>query len=290
MATPSSFCLDCRTALHNDDVCDGGDDHRVVSLARSGAHEALVTVTWGNAQSRELDQQRRRQLERAWDLGALGVFFATMLVAWLLTGVSFWFLAAPFAALVAMAVVYSRLGGEGRKQLPIGGVALLGDGSLYGRGEIDGEPTLRSPATGTACLAYALELHLEGSGEARAMYRDAVTCGFDIQLEDGSLARVPRGRIRFAGPMRQAIDVDNRELDSYLAELDERRAPDSDYDPFRYNVVYEAVLLPGDRIELLSPFEPRLSAAAPTTLYRNSMPSVLVPRTIPRIRQLTSTV
>jgi len=236
----------------------------------------------------------QRQIQRAEGAVALLTVIAcalTLFGAWVITGSVTWLHA---IAAVATGTVGLHLGlrtvRQTSRQFPVGATNLLDAAKLNGCGEVIGESTLCSPATGTLCVAYAVELRLAGNGQDRVMYRDAVTSGFEIQLDDGSRARVPKGRIRLVGDMREAMDLDNPELESYLAEIDGRRRPDTPYDPFRYNVVYESLVLPGDRIELLSAFEPRVNAKAPSTLYRKSMPSVLWPRTVPRIRQLTSTI
>ncbi len=289
MSHPICFCLDCRTALHGDHVCDQDDDHRVVSLAARGAHEELVAAAWGKANVREAEHRQAIRVDQ------LIVTVTTIVLVLGLVGV--WLLAAltlPHITGVVAAALATMFGGShllrARRPFPVGATKLLESAQLNGCGEVTGTSTLCSPATATLCVAYALELHWEGDGQDRVMYRDAVTCGFEVELDDGSVAHIPKGRIRIIGDMRQTMDVDLPELESYLAEVDARRAPDSPYDPFRHNVVYEAVVLPGDRIELLSGFEPRLSGSAPPTLYRKSMPSVLWPQTVPTIRQLTSTV
>lgn len=290
MSHPVCFCLDCRTALHDDDVCDANKDHRVVRLNQRGAHEELVAVAWGAASVRESERAMAQRSDQALVL-LTGFILATgLLGVWLITSA----LTLPHIVgvmIVAMGVLFGGAYTLRRnRNFPVGGTPLLEGRTGGAGGEVTGRPNVYSPATATLCVAYGIELHLEGDGADRVMYRDGFTCGFDVELDDGSLARVPPGRIRIVGDMRQAIDLDNPELEAYLAEVDSRRAPDSPYDPFRYNVVYEAVVLPGDRIELLSTFEPRVAANAPAPLYRKSMPSVLWPNKVPCIRQLTSTI
>ena len=290
MSHPVCFCLDCRTALHGDDVCDASDDHRVVKLDQSGAHEELVAVAWGAASVRESERAMAQRSDQALVLLTLFILLTGLVGVWLITSA----LTLPHIIGVMVAAMGVLFGGafvlRRNRSFPLGAQPLLPSGSARGCGEVAGRARVCSPATATLCIAYGIELHLEGDGADRIMYRDGFTCGFEVDLDDGSLARVPPGRIRIVGELRQAMDLDNPELEAYLAEVDSRRAPDSPYDPFRYNVVYEAIILPGDRVELLSAFEPRLAANAPAPLYRKSMPSVLWPNNVPRIRQITSTV
>jgi hypothetical protein len=143
---------------------------------------------------------------------------------------------------------------------------------------------LAAPASGAECLAFAVELHFVGYWGDRVMYRDAVTAGFDVVLGDGRVARVPPGRIRVLGPVRQVIDVDERALERYLIRVDRQHEPGRAFDPLRYNVVAELVVLPGDRVELVSRFEPEPSVCTLAPSYRDPQPAVWVPRGVPVVR------
>jgi hypothetical protein len=293
----TAICVDCRTALFSGEGCDVDGDHAVVSLRDDGGREALLCATWGPAEVR-LGQARRAS--RVENLGmTIGVsgFAAGLVLAWvvspaigILTGLG---------SLAAMGMASYRPGDE---TYPVGARLALGDGGKRGpRGGVRGEPALLSPVAGLECVGYAVELRLLSRGEERVMYRDAVTCGFEIELDDGERARVPPGRVRLLGPLRQVVDFDNPGIERYLRGTEARgQAPPpwmsgdtsvpgeripSLLDPLRYDVVAEATISPGDRVELASPFEPEVSGHEETG-YRDPAPTVLTPRGVPVLRLL----
>ena len=133
-------------------------------------------------------------------------------------------------------------------------------------------------------MAYALELHYEGSFGTRVMYRDAVCVGFDLELGDRQVARVPAGRIRLFGSVDQTVDFDNLEVERHIAAFDEKRSGRNGFDPLRYNIVYEQLLMAGDRVLLANDLEPTIDPDALPPHYRESMANYLAPRGIPRLR------
>ncbi len=159
-------------------------------------------------------------------------------------------------------------------------------GGLQPKGQVDGCEFAFSPATGTPCVAYVLELHWQDARVSRLTFRDAVSVGFDVVLDDGRRARIPPGEIQLAGELPQMIDVDNPRLEAHLQATAPQK---TDMDPggernwggdsevFRYNIVREAVIIPGDIVSLVSPFQPIVNAVADTPGYREPMPSLLVP-------------
>ena len=299
----NALCLECRTALFDQESCDMDGKHPVSSMADIYGREMLVTAVWGPLRTREQNHRaatRSRQALTA--LASLGGMVG-LLGTWLLapvpgilpllggvaSGAMVWYggnkVAGgprsdyPMGAADNSGAYHGAVRARGSGSWPQGGQASLGR-----RGTVEGERVLESPAAATRCVAYALELHFAGSGIDRVMYRDAVTAGFDVQLDGGRIARIPPGRIRLLGTIHQEIDVDNVHLERYLARFDPRHRDGDAFDPLRHNVVCEQVILPGDRIELLSPFDPMVNARARPTHYRIPAPSLLTPRGVPVIR------
>jgi hypothetical protein len=304
----SAICLACRTALFADESCDADASHAIASLDEPSGRERLVEAAWGPPEVRLGEARLALHAEHAVALLAVFGFVAGLFALWLiLPGLG------PLhvlGAAMSMALfwgggnlVLARRGSD----FPVGARPLLGDGlrdeppapgqtlaitlapgRLGLRGMAAGGGSLESPASGVDCLAFAVELHFVGYWGDRVMYRDAVTCGFDVLLADGRIARIPPGRIRLVAPMRQVIDVDNVTLEQYLRTVDRQHEPGRAFDPLRYNVVAEAVLLLGDSIELLSRFEPEVNTRAAPTSYREPAPAVWVARDLPILRLWSS--
>jgi len=299
----TAVCLACRTALFPGEPCDTDPAHPVASLAESRGRELLVEAAWGPPDVRLGEARVALHAEQAVALLALFGFVAGLLALWLaLPGLG------PLhvlGAALSMAIFWgggNLLLARRGSDFPVGARPLLGEDadpdprallpappiSHLGLGGVAaGEATLESPASGSECLAFAVELHFVGYWGDRVMYRDAVTSGFDVLLGDGRIARIPAGRIRLVGPMRQVIDVDNAALEQYLGQVDREHEPGRAFDPLRYNVVAEALLLLGDPVELLSSFEPEVNTRAAPTSYREPAPSLWVARGLPILR-LTS--
>ena len=299
----TSICLSCRTALFPDESCDTDPSHTITSLDEPRGRELLVEAAWGPPEVRLGEARLALHAEHAVALLAVFGFVAGLFALWLiLPGLG------PLhvlGAALSMALFWgggNLLLARRGSDFPVGARPLLGEGArsddpaaadvtlalsaghLGLRGMAAGDGSLESPASGADCLAFTIELHFVGYWGDRVMYRDAVTCGFDVLLADGRIARVPPGRIRLVAPMRQVIDVDNITLERYLRTVDRQHEPGRAFDPLRYNVVAEAVLLLGDTIELLSRFEPEVNARAAPTIYRDPAPAVWVARGVPIIR------
>lgn len=293
----TAVCLTCRTALFPGEACDDDPAHEVVPLDRAAGRQQLVEAAWGSLEVRRREAPPPIPSERVMAMMvAVSVMLVLIGVSLALPGVT----AGPLHILAA-ALVMTLFGGgvhiltsRHRDAFPVGGRHLLGDGGASGpepsgvalgmRGVAAGHAALESPATGSECLAFAIELHLVGYWGDSVMYRDAVTCGFDILLSDGRIARVPAGRVRLLAPMRQLIDVDNAALEAYLRDADPEHEPTSVLDPLRFNVITEATLLLGDHVELLSRFEPEVNVKAAPTGYREPAPTILAARGLPILR------
>jgi hypothetical protein len=287
----TSVCLVCRTVLGPGEPCDQGAGHQVVSLLEEPGRNSLVLATWGDRSARIEARRALDRRQQAGGIGAVAGLFAGVGISLALTG-------ATEALPLAVGLVGSGIGwvvGQRRGGVPIfpiGGAPIAdarapdgADGRLHGpRGEIEGGCDLSSPASGTECIAYALELRVEAGGGPRTILRDAVTTGFTVHLDGGGLAEVPPGRLRILGEMQQQVDVDNLLLDDHLRTILPGHRPESPFNPLYHNVVCEQLLLPGDQVELAGLFEPTPSRHAEATMYRDAPPSILAPRGIPLLR------
>ena len=280
------ICLQCRTALFDGEACDIDAEHTVTGMNEVYGRECLIAAVWGPPRSRfeqlRASQRAQRALSGLAVFGAAAGMLATSMVSPIASAAS----AAIGGALSGGAfwVFGKRAVGKAEHPYPIGAVDLTAPAptaqliGVVGDGE-----RLLSPASSTPCVAYSLELHYEGPFGTRVMYRDAVCTDFELQLDDAEIARIPSGRIRLFGKVRQAVDFDNRAIEGHLDAFDHKRVPHSAFDPLRYNLVYEQLLMPGDRIRLASALEPTVDATALPSLYRESMATYLSPVGVPMV-------
>ena len=287
-APRTGLCLTCRTALVAGAPCDLGDDHVVVSLVDPIGREAALTATWGDPEVRDAITRTRHGTARSKVAAVVGGAAGAVM------------LSVPVIESMGLAVIGALLGGgigwaaslgaTRRTWHPAGGVPVVTDVGRGGgrRGEVVGSCELVGPASGTECVAWALELRDESARGQRVMLRDAETAGFDLHLEGGGLARIPAGRIRLVGVIQQQIDVDEAALTDHLARLlpGHERQQGTTGDPFHANVIYEQIVLPGDNLELVSVFEPTPSPRADPALYRDAPATHLRPRGVAVVRVL----
>jgi hypothetical protein len=258
--------------------------HGVVSIDDLYGRECLIAAVWGPPRSRlEQLHTRQRTNQALSGMAALGsvagmlastVLFpaagaATALLGGALSGSLFW--------LCGKRVVSST-----QPTYPVSAEPLqLPAVDLHQHGTVRGSMDLVAPASGCGCVAYAIELRHEDDFGARVMFRDAICSGFEVVLEDGQSVRVPAGRIRFFGAMHQQVDFDNVLLETYMDRFDPRRSPSQTFDPLRYNVVYEQVIFPNDRVHLTCELQSTVDNHALPPSYREAMPTYLTPRGIP---------
>ncbi|MCG8416338.1 MAG: hypothetical protein MJE77_00180 [Proteobacteria bacterium] len=327
MAIPlrNALCLQCRTALFEGESCAIDSAHSVADMDDVYGREVLVAAVWGPRHVREYNlRSASRAQQNLTALASIGAGLGALTWA-LLPGVG---ILPLFGGLASGAVLWTcgnRMLGNRPTAYPVGAEPLpdttgmglgrrgevmraevpgtLDDIARATPGDLDGiergqrrndhptqgEMRLFSPASGTMCMAYAVQLHYQGYWGDRIMFRDAVTAGFEVELDCGRIAYIPAGRVRLVGPMHQQIDVDNLRLDRYIKAFDPRHSAGDAFDPLRFNVVYEQVIVPGDRVELISLFEPVVNARANPTHYREPAPSILAPRGVPILRLLTPT-
>jgi hypothetical protein len=111
------------------------------------------------------------------------------------------------------------------------------------------------------------------------MLRDAVTLGFEVELDSGDRVRVPPGACVIEMPDRY---VSTAGLDRYRLELDPQRVRVDDLEPFPCDRVAHVTLEAGQRVEVVC----ELDRVAPGDggMYRRAPRSVLAPRGIVRLR------
>lgn len=289
----TSICLHCRTALFADESCDASPDHLVARMDEIYGRECLVAAVWGPPRVRLEQLHAKRRINRA-----LGGFAAFGAVAGMLASTVVFPVISASTALLSGALSGGVFWTFGKRAIdgaelsyPIGAESLPAPVAGY-RGQcgvLKGSAHLQSPASSSTCVAYALELHFDDEHGPRVMYRDAVCTELELKLGDEQVVRIPAGRIRFFGPKKQEIDLDNVHLDAYVSAFDPKRLPAYAFDPLRYNVVYEQLLFDGDHVELCNKLRPTIDRQAPPLHYRESMPSFLAPDGIPRIRPLDRT-
>jgi hypothetical protein len=289
LARRTAVCLDCRTALFQEEVCDLCRGQRIASLADAVGRERLVEAAWGSPEVRALELRRSAQAEQSVTVVGMAGFFAGFLILLGLipTVEPVHILGSAAAMALFWAAGHYALARRGHV-FPVGADRQLPPrrGAMGPRGNAIGEPRLSGPATRHPCVGYAIELHMVGNWGERVMYRDAVSSGFDVYLDNGRIARIPPGRIRIVGRLRQVVDFDNLDLEEYLRQVDAEHTPNGAFDPLQYNVVYEACVTSGARVELLSSFEPAVNPRGRLLNYREAAPSVMLPQGIPVLRLL----
>lgn len=297
--TRSRICLACRTLLGPLETCSGGRQHVAVALDDPGGRKRLWDEVWG-------PDSRARQLRRAVKAGAGGGIGSSVLDcagagcnpldactvassgAEVVAVLAVILLALVAALAIGLLVWLSaRLVEEIRERMdkPKPHGALLAPpkprGDVQGRGIVKTGPGVPLPWKPGRAVAYAFELHEKRAFGGGAMLRDAATAGFEIELADGRVVRVPAGRLRILGKRGKEEAVERERLDAFLREA----APGDtgeDRRLFPYEHVRALVLSPGDRVELLGDLEPSADPAA-AHAYRASA-GVLIPIGVPVVR------
>lgn len=137
--------------------------------------------------------------------------------------------------------------------------------------------TAPSPVAGAPCVAYGLWLLDPRADGSPVLLRDGASLGFDVDLDDGQVARIPAGTADLIAPgVRQRRR--DASLRDYLRHLDpeapERRRPS----PLPFREVREAVLAPGDPLSLLVELQPVPDARRQAgSAYREPAAGVLAP-------------
>jgi len=284
-------CIDCRTLLGPKEACDGGPRHRVTSLDTPEGRNALRTEVWGPPSVR----RRAKQLAKAGgtSLGAGSIFEGCGGCGDAAIDVEGLAIVAVLALIVAAGVgiywliakAYEAIRAYQNRPRPNGGITRP---PSIGRrpgpsGVVTGQTGIFAPATGTACVAWALDLRNKRFLGTDLMLHDAETAGFEVKLDDGTTLRVPGGRIRLEGPKERVDRGDAPPVDGFVATISREDDPeDAGLDPFPYDTVDEVVVRPGDRVRVFGELEREVDAAAPGGYRASNV--VLVPKGVPALR------
>jgi hypothetical protein len=247
----------------------------VTSLAKHESRERLLDTVWGPKSVRE-------RLVEAGKVGTgtatastsfhacdlLGVFQLDVFALVLIVVGALWFFGSLLVSLFR------------RRRVRRSGRAASAPGLQVGRmkgvvGTVRATRTKPDPLTRRSCSAYAAELE-DTHG---IMLRDCATIGFDVELVTGETVRVPPGLI--AIDMERASEV-APDLDVYRERIDPLRSTTMDLEALPGDGVRLQLVQPGDAVEFLGEVE-RVPVSAPAG-YRDSPPSVLVPRGLVRLR------
>jgi hypothetical protein len=248
------ICLECRAALSDGELCTWVR-HTAVAPADPEERKKLARAVWGP----DADRPRPRGLVAA----ILQLQPDTDPEARLLG-------ASPVLAVPAPRMAAPR-GPYGASEEP-----LWTSRTRYSGRVAAAAPSAPSPIAGTPCVAYGLWLLDPRADGSPVLLRDGASIAFDVELDDGRLARIAAGTIDLVAtgaPQRRGKPG----LARYLRHLDpdgpDRRRPS----PLPFRQVREAILRPGDALTLLADLQPVPDARAAGTAYRDPAAGVLAP-------------
>jgi len=139
----------------------------------------------------------------------------------------------------------------------------------------------QNPITGDACVGWAAELSSKRWFAHHVMLRDGESYGFDVELADGEVVRVPAGRLR----LDRGGDEERPEyLDGYLATVDPQHDRDALEPAIPFDSASVVTVRPGDKIELAGELHRAPDPDAGET-YRGAAAMVLVPTETIAIRR-----
>jgi len=152
------------------------------------------------------------------------------------------------------------------------------------RGRVIAEEPLTSPLLQERCCGWSAALVFFRDPltlqAGTVVLRDAVTSGFALRLDEGSVVLVPAGRIRLEAERPGFPSGIRRNGIRYLKELYPVPFPQAlELDPFRFTDGEEYLIRSGDRLEILNELPPIAGERTPAR-------PPLQPRGLPRFRQL----
>lgn len=259
-------CLECRT-LHASACPHGHGAERSVLLATARGRELLLTQVWGPP------KKRKHAAYPGWYQGPLAPPRSSDDDFDPIGEVMLWLLDRFVGRLF-------RHGRPWRVLLPVGGLtppALVVREALRGTVRaVVGEP--REPVTATPCVAYAAVFTYGVTHDV--VLREAATCGFELELEDGGRLVVPAGECELAlgGCERRLLEATTR-----VRELDPLGKEVEALPPFPHDHVQVRVLREGDRVEVGGPFTPLARIVEGDVGYRSAPARVLAPHGMPRL-------
>ncbi|MFO0560494.1 MAG: hypothetical protein U0269_20940 [Polyangiales bacterium] len=290
VAAPKHYCLECRTALGAESQCDGGRTHRVVRIDEVPGRAALFDEVWGPS---SLRRQARAAAKAGGagvaadscadlggcdgcsgisDAGELGAIILGILAAALIAILLWW--------IVTKIIEYVR---ARRAQLKPKGALLVAPrptgAARFG--------TVRAAAATLGPAAQSIELIQTRLAANAVMLRHASTEGLEIALDDGSIVRVPAGRIRLEGT--RTVIEDPSVAKGVLDELVGPPLTDDDgYALVPFDVAQRVTLSVGDRVAVYGPIEFSMDVGStPSDQYAFRAPSrVLIPVGTPSLARV----
>jgi hypothetical protein len=270
---PTALCVSCRTVAARVGPCDCGGGP-VVDLRTAAGRKLLRVAVWGpdERQSRLLAMQRAGaprstvgaiadaiDYERARDLPSSGRTFLVEAAGTLFAGIAT--LVDGWRDRKHEKTVRAALRPYGARGAPA--LASVGGGrrARLGVAAADGQ-TVPSPLRGESCLAFEISLRTdqpEGAADD-LLWREAVSAGFAVRLDDGELVRVPAGPIRLSRAPAGAR-VSHEEARARLPAAIADRAAELPYVPS--DAAFEHLLRPGDRVAVVNALEAREDAPLP---------------------------
>lgn len=300
MSARTRVCLTCRTLFDDEEDCRG-KGHRTVDIRSRAGRDALADEVWG-------PDSRARALRQAAKAGAGGGTLGGVLdfcgngcspldacsgsgdIGEALAGVVVT-IVVVIAAAIFGAILFFLIRGLYRwlreaLQKPVATGALTAaprprNKAVTGRGVVRGGKLLDTPWREGSAYAYAMELFEKRVLGGGAMLRDARTAGFEVQLDDGRVVRVPEGRIRVLSPTAR-VEAEEKKVEELVASIDKVRADEPTVFPFDF--VRAVTIERGDLVELLGDLEMAPGADAG---YRDA--GVLAPIGVPYLRVTKAT-
>lgn len=284
------ICLACRTVLAEGEACPGGRAHQTVSLAQPAGRLRLDDEVWGpDSRARQTRQAAKAGAGGAGiggffegcsgcDVGAAdlgGEAFLAVLAVVVAAGIA---ILAFFAIRALVHWIREKL----ERPKPHGAFARAPRAPspvVAASGVVRGGTPMALPWAAGSVFGYAMLLYEARTFGGGAMLRDAATAGFEVDLDDGRVLRVPAGRIQVVGPLPR-VHAERTRLEGVLGQI----APGAPGAPelFPFDRVKGQTIGPGDRIELLG--EVQHAADASSSGGYRAHAGVLSPVGVPVLR------
>lgn len=256
------LCLECRAALSDGEACTWVR-HTALSPSVPEQREQLVAAVWPSASSR----------------GVQDLFdgFARWLRGWIAleqTG-----LGSPGSPPQVEVPRGPRIGADvvhgpfGAAEEPLWTASVRYPGRVASAARV-----APSPIAGVDCAAYGVWLLDRHAERSPILLRDGAALGFDVELDDGRIARVPAGSVDVAGEgeSRKLRRV-RANLARYLAGLAPQSWAGRRGSHLPFTEVREAVIRPGDRVLIRADLHAVPDPRATGSAYRVAAAAVLRP-------------
>jgi hypothetical protein len=259
-------CIECRAALSDGEHCTWVR-HTAVAPADPAGRRRLIEAVWRESTPRGGRPSLRAELAR---------FVAGLLASSRTESTP------PVHAVPRPLRWGADLGPFGASEEPLWTARARYTGRA--RAAAAGAP---SPIAGTPCLAYGLWLldrwadgsparWSAGGAGAEVLLRDGACLDFEVELDDGRVARIPAGTADLVAPGAR-LRRDEPGLARYLAHLSVADPAGDSPAHLPFREVGEAVLRPGDALTLLADLQPVPDMRHSGSPYREASVGALVP-------------